>query len=115
MPAGKVKWFNNAKGYGFILPETGGEDLFVHYSSIQMEGYKTLKAGQAVQFEVQQGPKGSHAVNISAETDVEPALAAAELPPQTADQEPAAARTGTADQSWDAAAEQQNRLYEPSN
>ncbi len=64
MAIGKVKWFNNAKGYGFILPEQGGEDLFVHYSAIQMDGYKTLKAGQDVKFEVVEGPKGLHAVNI---------------------------------------------------
>ena len=64
--SGKVKWFNNAKGYGFVLPEEGGEDLFVHYSAIQMEGYKTLKAGQEVQFEIAEGPKGLHAVNIQA-------------------------------------------------
>lgn len=64
MATGKVKWFNNAKGYGFILPEGGGEDLFVHYSTIQMEGYKTLKAGQDVEFEVLEGPKGFHAVNV---------------------------------------------------
>ena len=66
MATGKVKWFNNAKGYGFILPEGGGEDLFVHYSSIQMDGYKTLKAGQDVEFDVLEGPKGYHAVNIRA-------------------------------------------------
>jgi cold shock protein len=66
MATGKVKWFNNAKGYGFILPEGGGEDLFAHYSSIQMDGYKTLKAGQDVDFDVLEGPKGSHAVNIRA-------------------------------------------------
>lgn len=65
MPTGTVKWFNNAKGYGFILPLEGvQEDLFVHYSSIQMDGYKTLKAGQEVCFETIQGPKGQHAVNI---------------------------------------------------
>jgi CspA family cold shock protein len=64
MATGKVKWFNNAKGYGFILSENGGDDLFVHYSSIQMEGYKTLKAGQTVEFDIQKGPKGFHAVNI---------------------------------------------------
>ena len=52
MAIGKVKWFNNAKGYGFILPALEGEDLFVHYSSIVMEGYKTLRAGQDVEFEV---------------------------------------------------------------
>lgn len=64
MPTGRVKWFNNAKGYGFILPDGGGEDYFAHYSSIQMEGYKTLKAGQHVKFDILEGPKGSHAVNI---------------------------------------------------
>jgi CspA family cold shock protein len=63
---GKVKWFNNAKGYGFILPDDGGDDLFAHYSSIEMEGYKTLKAGQEVQFEILAGPKGLHATHIEA-------------------------------------------------
>ena len=61
---GKVKWFNNAKGYGFILAEGRDEDFFAHYSAIQSEGYKTLKAGQSVHFEILQGPKGLHAVNI---------------------------------------------------
>ena len=64
MHQGKVKWFNNAKGYGFILEEGESEDLFVHFSSIQMEGYKTLKAGQRVEFEKQPSAKGIHAVNI---------------------------------------------------
>ena len=64
MATGTVKWFNNAKGFGFICPEGGGEDIFAHYSTIQMEGYKTLKAGQAVNFELQQGPKGNHAAGI---------------------------------------------------
>lgn len=64
MPAGKVKWFNNAKGYGFILADGSDEDLFVHYSSILMEGYKTLKAGQPVAFETLQANKGIHAINI---------------------------------------------------
>lgn len=64
MPTGTVKWFNNAKGYGFILPEEGGEDLFAHYSAIQMDGYKTLKAGQVVDFDVTKGEKGFHATNI---------------------------------------------------
>lgn len=63
---GKVKWFNNAKGYGFINEEGKTEDLFAHYSAIIMEGYKTLKAGQLVSFEIIQGPKGLHAVNIDA-------------------------------------------------
>ena len=65
MPQGKVKWFNNAKGYGFINEDGSEEDLFAHFSSIQMEGYKTLKAGQSVTFEKQPGNKGTHAVNIS--------------------------------------------------
>ena len=64
MHQGKVKWFNNAKGYGFIIEEGESEDLFVHFSSIQMEGYKTLKAGQRVEFEKQPSAKGIHAVNI---------------------------------------------------
>lgn len=65
MASGKVKWFNNAKGYGFINEEGKTDDLFAHYSAIQMDGYKTLKAGQAVSFDIVQGPKGLHAVNIS--------------------------------------------------
>ncbi|MBA1279680.1 MULTISPECIES: cold shock domain-containing protein CspD [Pseudomonadaceae] len=64
MLSGKVKWFNNAKGYGFIVADGGDEDLFAHYSAIQMEGYRTLKAGQAVMFDILQGPKGLHATNI---------------------------------------------------
>ena len=64
MPTGRVKWFNNAKGYGFILPEDESEDYFVHYSSIVMDGYKTLKAGQPVTFDMIDGPKGTHAVNV---------------------------------------------------
>jgi len=62
---GKVKWFNNAKGYGFIIAEGREEDLFAHYSAIHMEGYRSLKAGQSVQFDIVHGPKGLHAVNIS--------------------------------------------------
>ncbi|AIC21005.1 MULTISPECIES: cold shock domain-containing protein CspD [Pseudomonas] len=65
MASGKVKWFNNAKGYGFINEEGKSDDLFAHYSAIEMEGYKTLKAGQAVSFEITQGPKGLHAVKIN--------------------------------------------------
>lgn len=64
MPVGNVKWFNNAKGFGFIVSEEHKEDLFAHFSSIQMEGYKTLKAGQAVEFETVKSERGIHAVNI---------------------------------------------------
>lgn len=64
MPQGKVKWFNNAKGYGFIIEDGCTDDLFAHFSSIQMEGYKTLKAGQLVTFEKKPSNKGVHAVNI---------------------------------------------------
>jgi CspA family cold shock protein len=80
MSTGQVKWFNNAKGFGFILPDDGGDDLFAHYSAIGMEGYKTLKAGQMVSFETVEGPKGLHAANIKpldAESD-SPAEAPAE-------------------------------------
>lgn len=66
MQTGIVKWFNNTKGYGFILPDNGGGDIFAHYSAIDMDGYKTLKAGQTVQFEAEQGPKGLHAKKIQA-------------------------------------------------
>ena len=69
MPTGTVKWFNNAKGYGFILADEGNEDLFAHYSAISMEGYKTLKAGQQVTFEITKGDKGLHAVDIKAPLD----------------------------------------------
>ncbi len=64
MATGIVKWFNNQKGFGFICPEEGGEDIFAHFSSIVMDGYKSLKAGQKVLFEINHGPKGLHAMNI---------------------------------------------------
>ncbi len=64
MPEGTVKWFNADKGYGFITPEAGGEDLFVHFSSIQMSGYKSLEEGQRVTFEVTQGQKGPQASDV---------------------------------------------------
>lgn len=64
MATGTVKWFNDSKGYGFITPEGGGEDLFAHYSEIQSSGFKSLKEGQRVEFEVKQGPKGKQAAQI---------------------------------------------------
>jgi CspA family cold shock protein len=64
MQQGKVKWFNNTKGFGFIVPEGGGEDVFAHFSQIQMEGYKTLKPDELVQFEVVDGKNGKQAQNI---------------------------------------------------
>ena len=63
MSKGKVKWFNDAKGYGFITSEDG-KDVFVHHSSIQGEGYKSLTEGQEVEFEIEQGPKGEQATNV---------------------------------------------------
>jgi CspA family cold shock protein len=66
MATGTVKWFNDAKGFGFIEPEAGGEDIFAHFSAIQMEGFRTLKQGGRVSFEVVQGPKGQLAQNIAA-------------------------------------------------
>ena len=64
--SGTVKWFNDAKGFGFVTPDSGGEDLFAHFSSINMNGFKTLKEGQKVLFEIAQGPKGQQALNITA-------------------------------------------------
>ena len=63
MVRGKVKWFNNQKGYGFITPESGN-DVFVHHTAIQGDGYKSLDEGQNVEFDIQQGPKGEQAVNV---------------------------------------------------
>ena len=64
MAIGTVKWFNDAKGFGFITPSDGSEDLFAHFSAINMSGFKTLKEGQSVSFEITQGPKGKQAANI---------------------------------------------------
>jgi len=66
MATGTVKWFNDSKGFGFITPDEGGEDIFAHFSAINMPGFKTLKEGQRVTFEVANGPKGKQAANIQA-------------------------------------------------
>ncbi len=80
MPTGTVKWFNDAKGFGFIEPEGGGDDVFAHFSAIQMEGFRTLKQGGRVAFELVQGPKGHLAQGIvpidSAETATEAKVSA---------------------------------------
>jgi len=65
MATGTVKWFNNAKGYGFIAPQDGGDDVFVHFSAIKSDGYRTLAEGQNVSYEVEQGPKGLQATDVT--------------------------------------------------
>ena len=66
MANGTVKWFNDSKGFGFITPEAGGDDLFAHFSAIQSQGFKTLQEGQRVSFDITTGPKGQQAANIRA-------------------------------------------------
>ena len=66
LETGTVKWFNDKKGYGFIVPDSGGKDLFVHHSNIQMDGYRSLQEGQKVEYEAAQGPKGPEATNVKA-------------------------------------------------
>jgi CspA family cold shock protein len=72
MAHGTVKWFNDAKGFGFIEPDGGGDDVFAHFPAIQMEGFRTLKQGSRVSFELVQGPKGSLAQNIRADEPLPP-------------------------------------------
>lgn len=69
MAIGEVKWFNNAKGWGFIVPTEGGEDIFVHFSAIQGSGYKTLVPGQIVNFNLEKGERGLHASNVVAHAE----------------------------------------------
>ena len=64
MASGKVKWFNDAKGFGFITQDGGGDDVFVHHTAIQSDGFRTLAEGQTVEFDTQKGPKGLSAVNV---------------------------------------------------
>lgn len=65
LPSGKVKWFNDAKGYGFITQEGSDKDIFVHFSAIQRDGFKTLREGETVSFELIEGPKGIQATNVA--------------------------------------------------
>lgn len=77
MAKGEVKWFNNAKGWGFIVPEGGGDDIFVHFSAIDGAGYKTLIAGQVVNFEMVNGERGLHATSVTVLAEVIPEEATA--------------------------------------
>ena len=86
MPVGKVKWFNDLKGFGFIEPDDGAPDVFAHFSAIDMDGFKTLKEGSRVSYEVNEGPKGLLAMRIRSES-AEEALPG-EAPPASAEAQP---------------------------
>ena len=77
MALGCIKWFNDAKGFGFIEPEGGGKDVFAHFSAIQMDGFRTLKQGARVSYELVQGPKGDQAQNIQVVAEVQASAASA--------------------------------------
>jgi CspA family cold shock protein len=86
MGIGIVKWFNDAKGFGFIEPEEGGEDVFAHFSAIQMDGFRTLKQGSKVTFDLVQGPKGKLAQNIQLLEPRAPRAERTARPPATPEQ-----------------------------
>ena len=77
MAVGTVKWFNDAKGFGFITPDGGGADVFVHFSAVRAQGFRSLKEGQRVKFEIVQGPKGMQASEVTAESEAASAAPAA--------------------------------------
>jgi len=89
MANGKVKWFNDLKGFGFIEPDDGGPDVFAHFSAIDMDGFKTLKEGARVSFQVNQGPKGLLAVRIRAEPSEKNRPDSPPPPPAAGEQPPA--------------------------
>lgn len=99
MPSGTVKWFNDAKGFGFIQPDGGGDDAFAHFSAVQMEGFKSLKEGQRVDFELTQGAKGLMAANIvvrpaqTNDAQTEQPLASTDLQQSSEPQKPTAPET----------------------
>ncbi|MCZ8173780.1 MAG: cold shock domain-containing protein [Burkholderiaceae bacterium] len=92
MAIGIVKWFNDAKGFGFIEPEGGGADVFAHFSAVQMDGFRTLKQGSRVSYELVQGPKGDLAQNIKPESTADDTEASQAAAPRRTPSEPVASR-----------------------